>query len=1024
MPKKAVMFLVKLAVTVGLFVLLFWPEKFGLAPDVFGGIKPGDLWREIQAANGHDIAFWLSFALIVKLAGIFCNMLRWRLLLKGQGLNIPFPYLVQSFFVGRTIGIFLPGTIGLDGYRLYDSSMYTGEVIKCTTVIVVEKLTGLIALTALVFLTFPLGFRLFNINIPTLAVMLGIAGSVVVVLFLLLLNPRIIQILVAVLPTPGFVRSKLNKLGAAATAYSGNRLNLILAVFFGLLGHAGTCFMYFGTMSAISAKNTGLLDILFAAPLMIGATVIGPSVGGEGIREIVFVTMLAASTTAVAAATLAHLGWWVGEVVPFLIGLPIYLVRKRPPREEIEARLATAREEAVGPAADYLHLPAEVVGIYARRIYGCIAAGITGGLLAGGLVGLAECMWHHHLLTGLTEMQMFTWAPVVYGLCFAGVGLGVAGALLLLYLLFDRFASWRVSYVLSFAGTLGITGLLISIFQYNRDIMHGDGIPMDKKIMVLAFVAGITIVAGVLLYVLAIIAGKVLRDKPMGLIPLGIAAWVVCIVLGTQLGRAYEPGHDQATFTPAAKSDGPNILFIGVDTLRADYLPLFNPEAKAKTPALEAFAKDAVLFEKAFSQASWTKPSFATMFTGLYPESHTATTKTAMLPDEVETFAELLQAGGYYTQGFSNNPNTDTLFNFDQGFVNYTDLKPNHLFGAELSSSKLFMYNTLRLAKEQFSQRIGMKLARLPLIGMPLFRGLVQFDVTEHYQPAEVVTRVGLDWVDKKMAPKGTPFLLFLHYMDPHDPFMDPNYIEGGYARSRMAHPDPDKFEEPMRNAYISDIEHFDQYLGALFDGLKSRGLYDDTLIILTGDHGEEFFEHQGWWHGQTLYDEMTHVPLIIKLPGNAHGGARNPDLARHVDLAPTMLHFAGLKKGAHMPGQTLYDKVGDTFTNASIGYAYAEVHFEGQDLQAVRSPDCKLIHANANNPRGLPAVELFDLANDPKEQKNLAGQGTLVECEQDLGRRMEEYQEVIRENAAEPTTEAPISDELTEQLESLGYIE
>jgi hypothetical protein len=268
--------------------LLFRPETFGLAADKFGGVTPLTLWRKLTGVEFSNVFVWLLFATLIRLTGLFAGIMRWRLLLRGQDLKMPFWYMTQSWFVGRFIGIFLPGTIGLDGYRLYDSTRYTGEAIKSATVIAVEKLIGFISLTFLVFLTFPLGFRLLNINLPVLLVILSVLGMFVLVSFLLLLVPRAVQVLIAVIPVPGSIRNKVDKLGGAITAYSGRRGLLLAAVGCGLWVHLSTCFMFFGTMMAIRAQGTSLLDILFASPIMIYGTVIGPSIGGEGIREIIF----------------------------------------------------------------------------------------------------------------------------------------------------------------------------------------------------------------------------------------------------------------------------------------------------------------------------------------------------------------------------------------------------------------------------------------------------------------------------------------------------------------------------------------------------------------------------------------------------------------------------------------------------------------------------------------------------------------------------------------------------------------
>jgi arylsulfatase A-like enzyme len=1007
--KKIISFVIKVLVTVLLFVLLFYPERLGLRPDLFGGMKPGDIVREIRAVEASHVLAWLSFALVVRLAGMMCGVLRWRILLRGQGLHMPFWYMVQSWFVGRTIGIFLPGTIGLDGYRLFDSSRYTGEVIKCTTVIAVEKLIGFISLTGLVFLTFPLGFRLLNINLPMLAVILTVLGGFVGACFLLLLNPRVIQVLVAVVPTPAAIRNQVNKIGGAATAYSGHRRELLLAVLCGVMVHFSACMMYFGTMMAIRTGNTSLFDILFASPLMIYGTVLGPSIGGEGIREIVFATLLGGRSSAAAAVAFAHLGWWVGDVVPFLIGLPIFVLRQRPGRAQLESGLAQARQAAAGTARDYLHLPVEVVADYRRKVFGAVAAGLMGGLIAGAIIGGCEAFWIARTLRGLSELHMFAWGPAVYGLLFAGVVLGIAGGLLFLYLLLDRFASWAATFAWSLGGALGAGGLVIGLWRLQRDVLAGHGGSMAQYAQVAAYVLGAALMAVVLAYAVAKSAGRLWRNKPALLIAEGLAFYLACIAVGGMYASAHRPVPPGAGFAPPVASQGPPIILVAIDALRADYLRLYRPSAAAQTPALDAFAGESVFFEHSFGQASWTKPGFATIFSGLYPESHTATNKTRGLPDNVETLAELLEAGGYYTKGFSNNPNVSTVFNFDQGFVDYTDLKPDRYFRASDSSSKLSMYEVLRKGL----QRVEQKLKRIP--------GLGKTRVTDFYQPADVVTRLALEWIDGGAA-KDAPFFLYLHYMDPHDPFMDHRKPGVGYARSVLTDkPDP-ALESVLREAYITEIEYMDRYLGELFAGLKQRGVFDRALIVFTADHGEEFYDHQGFWHGYTLYDEMIFVPILMKLPGNAHAGERNAGLARHVDLAPTMLHFAGLPKGAQMPGQPLFDAAGG-FANAGIQYSYAENDFEGNILKAVRTVAEKLIHANADNVSKLAPVELYDMAQDPGEKNSVAEAPERVEALGALTRVLDEYQKVIQEHAAEPAGAAPVSGELKEQLESLGYL-
>lgn len=1025
-PKRIAATVVKIAVTAGLFLLLFRPQTFGLRADLFGAVTPRDMLRELQDAGARNVAIWLLLGAAIKLCGMLAGVLRWRLLLHGQGVKIPFWYTVQSWFIGRYIGIFLPGTLGLDGYRLYDSCRYSGEIIKCTTVIAIEKLTGFIALTGLVFLTFPLGFHLLRIKIPVLAVTLGVLGCAVVFFFLLLLTPRVIQVLVAVVPAPAGIRGKLNKLGAAATAYSGSRWDLFLAVLLGLLVHVATCFMFFCTMTAIRAENTSMFDIFFASPLMIYATVLGPSIGGEGIREIVFVSLLAGTSGAAAALTFAHLGWWVGDVTPFLIGGAMYIFRARPSKDEMTATLAeTRRKAAASGVGEGIHLTHEQVAQYRRKLIDCVLAGAFGGLIGGALTGISEASWIWTRLENLGDAGLFWWGPLAYGLLFAGLGLALSAALAFLYLLRDRFFQSGVTFALSLGGVLAAGALVIGRFRFQRDILAGHPLTLVQNLSVLAVAAG----AGLLAAAITGAMASRVRLRRTAAIAAGLGAYALLILAGAAWSGGERPAVQSAPpFSAAKQSAGPNIVFVAVDALRADYLPAYSPRAAAATPNLDTFRGDAVFFPNCFAQSTWTKPSFATLFTGLYPETHTAVTKTSRLPSEIVTLAEALRDGGYYTKGLANNPNIMKVWNFDQGFVDYTDLKPSvYYFWAPASAEKLCGYNGLRLVRQRlcaisplpdkggFSPKKLLRRLRERVFG----KGLV---VTEFYQPAEVVTQDALDWIDSRAVPQGTPFYLFLHYMDPHDPFMDADRAGVGYARVQVENPPPE-LKEPMQKAYNDEIEHLDKYLGALFAGLKQRGLYDGALIVFTSDHGEEFLDHQGWWHGQTLYDELMHVPLIAKLPGNARAASVNGYLARHVDVAPTLLHFAGVEKPAAMQGLSLFGP-DNADANAATSYVYAHVDFENNVLRGARTSDAKLVYANPDNPRHTPAAAFYDLKADAAEQTNLSGTGNPRQADEvALTGTLEGMGAFVRENAAEPKLEQGVSADIQNQLESLGYL-
>ncbi|MBN2053940.1 flippase-like domain-containing protein [bacterium] len=307
-------------------------------------ITPKDLWNEIRNLDMSVFWFWILFATVMKTGGIFASLGRWTVLLRGQKIRLPFRYLAGTFFVGRFFGMFLPSTLGLDGYRLYDSIRQTRRPVECTAVIAVEKLIGFIALFGLVFVTLPLGTRILDIQKPVLLYgILAFLAIFITFVLLLLFWPRLATTIFDLAPFPMKKRfqGKIDEVVKATTAYSDKKLLLLQAILLGFLVHIGTILMYFGTMRSIIATNVDIYDIFFASPLMITGTVFGPTIGGEGIRELVFTLLLGPQTGAAKAFMLGHLGFWIGEFLLSMPGALVYILRPanyRPlKREDLEA---------------------------------------------------------------------------------------------------------------------------------------------------------------------------------------------------------------------------------------------------------------------------------------------------------------------------------------------------------------------------------------------------------------------------------------------------------------------------------------------------------------------------------------------------------------------------------------------------------------------------------------------------------------------------------------------------------------
>jgi arylsulfatase A-like enzyme len=613
-----------------------------------------------------------------------------------------------------------------------------------------------------------------------------------------------------------------------------------------------------------------------------------------------------------------------------------------------------------------------------------VGAGLAGGLLAGAAVGAVEAVaaWIH--VHGAGELPALGWALVAYGAVGAGLGLGAGIVAAVLGTDGFGFALAGIGATLAFA---------VARFRVVRDVfleqVPKGMVPLLVQVGALLAVA----VAGIALW--RALRGADARRSALTRPVVAAALVLVLAVAWTGVVRLRPaPAAAPVVGRQAAPAGAPNVLLLMIDTLRADHLSCYDP-SNVRTPHIDTLAENGLRYASAFSQASWTRPSVATILTGLYPSSHGAVHKADILPDRIDTLAEMLQRAGYRTIGFANNANVSPAFNFQQGFDEYHYLAPDFFFGATEPAAQLALYSGLRLVRERFLARY--------------------VDVRHYYQPAEVVTAEVRHWLDGRPAER-EPLFLFVHYMDPHDPYFVHPFNGEGYARVANPNP-PAAVAEKLHGLYKGEVTYLDEHLGVLFDDLRRRGLWDKTLVILTGDHGEEFREHGGWWHGTTLYDEQVHVPLLVKPPGT-HAGRVLEEFATSLDIAPTVLAAAGLPLPGQLQGHPLPLDGGAPPARQSV---FAEEDLEGNVLQAVRTREWKLISANPDNPRGLAPEELYDLPRDPKEKTNVVGSAP-AEAEM---MRAELGKSVLQARAHAGASEQTEMDPATRQrLKSLGYIQ
>lgn len=287
---------------------------------------------------------WILVGCLVRAVGIVASMTRWYLLLIGQGIRLPFLHIVSSFLIGRFIGTFLPSTIGLDGYKLYDAARFSGRTVEATAATVVEKVLGVVGMFLCFLLTFPLGYDVLGDRATLVAsVTVPLAVGVIGGFFLLMVRPTLFQWLLRNLPIPGRARVAgiLDRVMGAATAYRGQGGLLAQTAVLSFLVHFCTAAMYYFTALAIGAASADFWEVAFASTIQIFATVISPfTIAGEGVREIVQTLLLAGKIGASASILSAALGFWAAEVMTMGGGV-LYLLRRsdyRPAFVELSKR--------------------------------------------------------------------------------------------------------------------------------------------------------------------------------------------------------------------------------------------------------------------------------------------------------------------------------------------------------------------------------------------------------------------------------------------------------------------------------------------------------------------------------------------------------------------------------------------------------------------------------------------------------------------------------------------------------------
>jgi len=485
------------------------------------------------------------------------------------------------------------------------------------------------------------------------------------------------------------------------------------------------------------------------------------------------------------------------------------------------------------------------------------------------------------------------------------------------------------------------------------------------------------------------------------IVPLAVlmfSALVVCPIVFVTTETTYEP--DPSSFKPSSGHKVRHVILITIDTLRSDALSSYG-STRTSTKNIDSLAADGALFKNAFSAAPWTLPSFSSMMTGLSPTVHKTYTAQSVLPDKFRTLAEYMRDSGYYTSAMGDNFFLHPEYNMDQGFIEYN------------------FYPRRQMVVDSFAAKVI----------NTVFPGRLSY-----YISTKELTDLAARWLEEN---RDSDFFLWVHYYDPHIPYTPPReYIakdavpdgDVGYAlmdagKIRSGHFAPNAAQRKwIKELYDAEVRYVDDNIGRLLDALKENSLYKSSLIILTSDHGEEFWDHGGFEHGHTLYNELLHVPLIVKLPGS-HQAKVVDDEVTTQSLMATVLDATHIRKDSEPPTA---ESLVPLITGPEGQYPEEPLVSTGllyyENRESVIFDHNKYIESLVTG-----RAELYDLKSDPHEQNPLPMSPNRFKTDQAkniLNSHNRESEAVSKELGVSYSEKVALDKEKTEKLKALNYIQ
>lgn len=511
--------------------------------------------------------------------------------------------------------------------------------------------------------------------------------------------------------------------------------------------------------------------------------------------------------------------------------------------------------------------------------------------------------------------------------------------------------------------------------------------------------------AGVFLFGVLFLLGRTGLSRPKRE---HMSLGLVILFTGTAVGASLEKGQPAVREYKAQRLT--NVIILSVDTLRQDVLGCYGSR-EGLTPAIDGLAKDGIVFRNAYSPSPWTLPSFGTAFTGLYPTVHGGgrlepgeeMEEARPASTRVTYLAQILKGAGYHTAAFYTNTWLSPHQNINRGFQTYV----------RLDVEKLKPYSV-------FHPGTAFRLLR-----RVLHKDLhpISFNQEEPQQK----------WISYYYE---EPMFLWVHFLDPHLPYdMHPeleNFYKGfsqaekeladkiNRERLRKLEAGSRPGRKTLYRLYQGEVKYVDSRLSRVLTLLKRAGLYKDSLIFFLSDHGEEFWDHQGFEHGHTQYNELIRVPLIVKLPGNRYAGKTFYKNVGLVDITPTVLDYLDIKYKGAMQGTSLLRRLRRNHGKGTTTY-FSQFTLYGAEEQAVIESGHKLMLR-----RGKP-IYYFNLENEPKEKDSLLTSrpektASLYEKYQRWESSCHELKETLRGDFQEKPREWDPAEK--KALRDLGYLE